>query len=373
MVNAGLDVPPPLRRGGTAPPSKISRSTGTSKVTRSKKLVSENDFGDDLAEDLSDDVSDDPNQYHKKTAKAIIKARKPATYGSGNARTAIKAMFTPGSDTGGEDDAGQEGDESDTEYVAAGAPFLDYPSGSETSIVVKDEVDPPPCTNAVMPTIRKLVKLRIPRRYAHQVFGNISDVSTGGPGYQRRNGAASFQVGASQIDVSQFSTGPFGFQNQPPVNLQRGHPHSTTFPFLNESFGNGSNSSPPPTGSVLQDCVPSYRGVADPLSIGTSAAEQFQTRGQNIVSNASDIYYPQTRNPYQHAPTNAVFSNTAGPGELYDGVVPWDGESGANFAAGEPNNVDLGYLNRTVLTDSYEDILNEIVDSGYDIFDFSGK
>lgn len=83
MINAGLDVPPPLRRGGTAPPSKISRSIGTPKGTRSKGALAEDDTGDDFTEHLSDNLSEDSGQYHGQTAKRTVKARKPLSYREG--------------------------------------------------------------------------------------------------------------------------------------------------------------------------------------------------------------------------------------------------------------------------------------------------
>ena len=95
--------------------------------------------------------------------------------------------------------------------------------------------------------------------------------------------------------------------------------------------------------------------------------------GQNIVSNTSDVYYPQAGNLHQHTPAREVYSTTAGLGGLYDGVVPWVGESERNFGGVRLTNVDPGYLNRAVHSDSYEDILNDVVDSGYDVFDFGGK
>ena len=144
MVNQGLDVPPPLRRGGghtisTGPktPSKITpskRTTAcavTAKSGRAKKAVSEISDKDEYSSDSEADygkpsakrAKTTPKNSHMKVEDSDDEVNTPTKRGDLRQGSRGKSkMLGEGSDdeTDSEDDVQQDGGE----IVAAGAPFL---------------------------------------------------------------------------------------------------------------------------------------------------------------------------------------------------------------------------------------------------------
>ena len=145
MVNQGLDVPPPLRRGGghtipTGPktPSKITPSkrttarAATAKSGRAKKAVSETSDKDEYSSNSEADygkpsakrVKTTPkNKGRMKVEDSDDEVNTPTKHGDLRQGSRGKSkMLGEGSDdeTDSEDDVQQDGEE----IVAAGAPFL---------------------------------------------------------------------------------------------------------------------------------------------------------------------------------------------------------------------------------------------------------
>lgn len=161
MVSAGLDVPPPLRRGGAAAPSKLHAKTAkVSEETEIKIESSDDEDGDSMGIEMHKKKPKDKKKRQTRKRKSKSRSKSVKSEDSDESTDTSDKE-----DTASESGSSQKSDNS-SEYVAAGAAFLEYPNDTEYGMA--NNVSPPPL--ATRP--RKLVKLRLPPFYLQQIARN---------------------------------------------------------------------------------------------------------------------------------------------------------------------------------------------------------
>jgi hypothetical protein len=116
----GVPVPPALRRGGGgATKSKASRAASVKKEQSGDTTESDSDYAEDKGKAAK-------TKKGKKKAASKVKARDDSPESEVDVDEP-KQEEELSADSGDDGEEGDEGDEVDEEYVAAGAPFLQYP------------------------------------------------------------------------------------------------------------------------------------------------------------------------------------------------------------------------------------------------------
>lgn len=347
MQEAGAPVPPALKRGGTAPTSKIfgagsnkrkptvgGRDLRTQKTTRVSNEDEEDDFDVDNASDPDEDYVATKNR-RKSGGSAKVKKedsdgeadgienleqensakKSKGSVKKGNA--AIKEEQSPTATRGRRssvnyakldkgEDSDFEGDSDDSlvgkkEYVGAGAPFLDFPkdnkAGTHTDGGSKDG------TPSSTPHKGKVVALQ--GSFANMEQGGQHGTSDSSDG----SGSHDETILPDAEDVRQ-SIGRGGNVTGTMVHqsygLLDGGFHDT--PFEHGGSGNFFHQGPAPVSPPSQAFGPGTPMIID---IPTSQSfHPFSNHGNGFAANGFQFQHPQ--DTYFPSPHNTVFTGTPG-------------------------------------------------------------
>ncbi|KAK2746219.1 hypothetical protein FQN57_003341 [Myotisia sp. PD_48] len=164
MADQGLDVPPPLRRGGPGPSRSSNTATKRNRPNKSSKGPTQDTSEDELLaamkredDDGDSDAYEEPSKKKGKTRQNRTRQRKNSTPTSkvmsiGENQPAEGSVMDTSSDT-------ESTEDTDTErYVGTGAEYLKYPNAESSS---SSQSESPKSM---------IVKLRMPQAYFDRII-----------------------------------------------------------------------------------------------------------------------------------------------------------------------------------------------------------
>lgn len=349
MVEAGLEVPPPLRRGGTTMPSKMGG--GTSRPLRNSKVKKEpkDDYDDEQG-------SEEEETYRRESGRGRKEKLRKHKHKSMRSKVSDDDDDSDEESSPSSDSDSEDGDE----YTAVGAPWLEYPN--DKAPVSDEEERQETAEPAPKPT--KIVKLRLPNAYGEtrqgsDIDGNRPEVESAQPEEQASEMSGGYQ-GAYYPPTTHQTL------NQP-INMEAGSVHPMVSQ-LNEQenaqytnwAANHMESQAGQTQYVVAH-IPQNHITTLPL---IQPAENNAHASQLLEQPQVTYTTMHTVNPYPSGePPNMVGH------EPEQGMAPWmdDGQS-------EPRHPDVAFMDDMGHEFFRDDIFDETIDQeSANLFGLSGN